>query len=474
MAGAISAIAWRSLPIIVAKIDFLNVKQTYRNLKQWLIGEANYQDEQQLLRQAADDPFLAEALEGYEALPEGEHTQRVARVKETINARTSQKRKGIVYWPRIAAAILFLCVAGAAFWWVNQDGGNVLADQMKTETEEVVNTERAPEKKTSAIIEEDDSSADDRFLEEVEESEGEEKRMLPEEAAVNQSTQKEAIGESNRVQDDVVANPEPVVAFDEDEVRVVPYKNEVPIAKERAEVFDEFGDAEGAEPAAKKDMQVVIEEPSASPEPGMLDTQTANLIEAEAIQAYTYGQIVDQSTGEPLIGASVRTLGSKEGTVTNIDGFFALPVSEEMTEIEISYTGYEVIRQFVRAGDTLALELPTGDVLLDEVVVTGLGTRSKHSKSNASVDAIPEPKMGMKRFQKYIDRNLKYPEAARDAGISGEVILSFQVDEDKRPKDIQVEQSLGYGCDREAIRLLKESPDWKAGTQRATITINFK
>lgn len=472
MAGAISAIAWRSLPIIIAKLDFLNVKQTYRNLRQWLIGETNYHDEQQLLRQAADDPFLAEALEGYEALPEGEHAQRVARVKEAISARTSQKRKGIVYWPRIAAAILFLCVAGAAFWWVNQDGGNVLADQMKTETEEVVNTEGAPEKKTNTVIEKDDSSTEDSFLEEVEESEVEETRMLPAEEAVNQTVQKESIGESNRVQGDV-ASPEPVVA-DEDEVRVVPYKNEVSIAKERAEVLDEFGDAEGAEPAAKKDMQVVVEEPSASPEPGMLDTQAADLIEAEVIQAYTYGQIVDQSTGEPLIGASVRALGSKEGAVTNIDGFFALPVSEEMTEIEISYTGYEVIRQFVRAGDTLALELPTGDVLLDEVVVTGLGTRSKRSKSNASVDVIPEPKIGMKRFQKYIDRNLKYPEAARDAGISGEVILSFQINEDKRPEDIQLEQSLGYGCDQEAIRLLKEGPDWKVGTQRATITINFK
>ena len=471
MAGATFVIAWRSLPIIIVKIDFLNVKQTYRNLRQWLIGEANYHDEQQLLRQAADDPFLADALEGYETLPEGEHAQRVARVKDAINARTSQKRRGIVYWPRIAAAVLLLCVAGAAFWWVNQGGKRVLADQMKTETENVVKPERPAEKKADTTLEKANSSTEDNFSEELEE---EEARTLPAEEAINNSTQKESIRASKPIQDDII-KPEPVVAFDEDEVRVAPYNDGVPIDKERAEVLDKFGDTEGAEPAAKKDMQVIVEEPSASPEPGMLDTQTTNLSEEEAMTTYTYGQIVDQSTGEPLIGVNIRILGSSEkGTITDIDGFFVLPVSEEETEIEISYTAYESIRQFVRAGDTLALELSAGDVLLDEVVVTDLGLRSRRSKSNASIAVIPEPKMGTKRFQKYIDRNLKYPEAARDAGISGEVILSFQVDEYKRPEDIQVEQSLGYGCDQEAIRLLKEGPDWKTGTQRATITINFK
>ncbi|MCG8327888.1 MAG: TonB family protein [Chitinophagales bacterium] len=450
----------------------MNVKQTYRNLRQWLIGEANYHDEQQLLRQATDDPFLAEALEGYETMPEGEHAQRVARIKEAVNARTSQKRRGIVYWPRIAAAVLFLCVAGVAFWWVNKDGGDVLADQMKTETEEVTNTESIPEKKETAVIEKDNSSTEDSFSEEVEESEAEVARILPDEEAINQSTQKESIGEPKPIQDDV-----PAVTQD-NEVRVTPYNDGVPIDRGRAETLDEFSDTEGAEPAAKKDNPFIAEEPSSappvSPQPGMLDTQLDDLSEAEAIATYAYGQVVDQSTGEPLIAASVRIPGGEEGTLTNIDGFFALPVREEKTEIEISYTGYESMRQFVRAGDTLAFELSVGDMLLDEVVVTGLETRSKRSKSNASIDVIPEPKMGMKRFQRYIDRNLKYPEAARDADISGEVILSFGVDENKRPEAIQVEQSLGYGCDQEAIRLLKEGPDWKAGTQRGTITINFK
>ena len=470
MAGATYAFAWKSLLIIIAKIDSLNVKQTYRNLRQWLIGEANYHDEQQLLRQAADDPFLAEALEGYETIPEGEHAQRVARVKEAVNARTSQKRRGIAYWPRIAAAVLFLCVAGVAFWWVNQNGRDVLADQMKTETEELTNTQSTPEKKETAAIEKDNVSTEDSFSEEVEEAEV--ARILPDEEVINQSTQKESIEEPKPIQDDV-----PAVAQD-NEVPVTPYNDGVPIDRGRAETLDEFSDTEGAEPAAKKEDPFIAEEPSSapsvSPQPGMLDTQLDDLSEEEAIASYAYGQVVDQSTGEPLIAVSIRISGSEEGTLTNIDGFFVLPVNEEKTEIEISYVGYESMRQFVRAGDTLAFELSVEDMLLDEVVVTGLEKRSKRSKSNAAIDVIPEPKMGAKRFQRYIDRNLKYPEAARDAGIAGEVILSFGVDENKRPEAIQVEQSLGYGCDQEAIRLLKEGPDWKAGTQRATITINFK
>ena len=51
------------------------------------------------------------------------------------------------------------------------------------------------------------------------------------------------------------------------------------------------------------------------------------------------GTVCDGSTGEPLIGATVREAGTANATVTDSDGHFLLNVSSN--QITVSYVGYE-------------------------------------------------------------------------------------------------------------------------------------
>ena len=53
------------------------------------------------------------------------------------------------------------------------------------------------------------------------------------------------------------------------------------------------------------------------------------------------------------------------------------------------------------------------------------------------------------------------PQAAIDAGVKGQVTVAFRIGKNGYPADLEVVRSLGYGCDEEAIRLLKEGPKWK-------------
>ncbi|MBR4391804.1 MAG: TonB family protein [Bacteroidales bacterium] len=57
----------------------------------------------------------------------------------------------------------------------------------------------------------------------------------------------------------------------------------------------------------------------------------------------------------------------------------------------------------------------------------------------------------------YLLSNLKYPESARAAEISGTVRLSFVVETDGSVSNILIDQSVGGGCDNEAVRLLQET-----------------
>ena len=58
---------------------------------------------------------------------------------------------------------------------------------------------------------------------------------------------------------------------------------------------------------------------------------------------------------------------------------------------------------------------------------------------------------------KYIAHNLKYPDAAKECEIQGTVRLSFVVETNGSVSNIVVVNSVGGGCDNEAIRLIQET-----------------
>lgn len=63
-------------------------------------------------------------------------------------------------------------------------------------------------------------------------------------------------------------------------------------------------------------------------------------------------------------------------------------------------------------------------------------------------------------FEEYLRQNLRMPAQAIENKISGEVVLEFTVNPDGSLSNFKIIKSLGYGCDEEAIRLLKASPKW--------------
>ena len=81
------------------------------------------------------------------------------------------------------------------------------------------------------------------------------------------------------------------------------------------------------------------------------------------------GKVVD-SNMEPLVGATVKTVGTDKGLVTDIDGNFTLACSQGAT-LEISYIGY--VSQKVKASKNLTVILQEDANVLAETVVVGVG-----------------------------------------------------------------------------------------------------
>lgn len=90
------------------------------------------------------------------------------------------------------------------------------------------------------------------------------------------------------------------------------------------------------------------------------------------------GTVVDASSGEPLIGVTVRIKNGNTGVVTDLDGHFTIDVTNK-TELLVSYLGYK--DQTVMVGDlgVIHIKMKPNDQQLDEVVVVGAGTSKKVS-----------------------------------------------------------------------------------------------
>ena len=89
------------------------------------------------------------------------------------------------------------------------------------------------------------------------------------------------------------------------------------------------------------------------------------------------------------------------------------------------------------------------------------------------VEKAPAPKNGMAAFYQFVSEELKYPRSAMANQVQGKVFVQFVVDKNGLLKDFAVVKGIGFGCDEEAIRVLKKSPIWEPGKQRG-VPVNVR
>jgi len=96
------------------------------------------------------------------------------------------------------------------------------------------------------------------------------------------------------------------------------------------------------------------------------------LLSAQNPDVKVTGTVLDQSSGEPLIGVSVLVKSSKQGTMTDINGVFTVKAKVGET-LKVTYVGYAA-QEVKVSSPQLKIRLKEDTKSLDEVVVIGYGT----------------------------------------------------------------------------------------------------
>lgn len=109
-------------------------------------------------------------------------------------------------------------------------------------------------------------------------------------------------------------------------------------------------------------------------------------------QTHVSGIVTSSEDGEPVIGATVKVVGSQTaGTVTDIEGRFSLSVSKPGVELEFSSIG--LVSKRVKASENMTVVLQVDSHTLQQVVITGYGSAKKLGSVVGSVASVDKKKL---------------------------------------------------------------------------------
>ena len=106
-------------------------------------------------------------------------------------------------------------------------------------------------------------------------------------------------------------------------------------------------------------------------------------------QAQTVSGVVNDESGEPVIGATVRVQGTSEGTVTDFNGKFSIKAASNAT-LTVSSVGYLTQKVSVGGKSNITVTLAEDNTTLEDVVVIGYGVQKKKLVTGATVQVKGE------------------------------------------------------------------------------------
>lgn len=363
-------------------------------------------------RSLQKDPFAEEVSEGLENIDPSLAGDDVAGLRKQLKRRTNRKQRVLLY--RIAASAAVLMIISSIFIFINE----------RSPSEQLSYTPVTEQPKDLQTLKDQPATETNVPAATIE-------KKLPSAAGTERSIKSPAKTIENEIKSD--------------EKREL-NKEEV------AKVTEPY--------------QVYVAEKAIPEKPVMAKKSSVSLSKIS-------GRIISSEDKMPIPGANVTVKGTRIGTVTDISGNFSLNAEVAANRVLIAnFVGMES-KEFKAVEDSsLEIMLEPSEMALSEVVVVGYGVKGAGNENEEDVNQYnpPHPTNGRADFDNYIRENIRRPDTTT-AGQRVVVILNFRIDAEGKIDSIRIIRSPGKSFSDEAIRLIREGPDWKPAEENGK-TIN--
>ncbi len=457
---------------------------TAEDIEKYHSGELSAQERHAIEKAALDDPFLADALEGY-SFVNTNTTADLEELQERLNTKVHGARivkmhseKDNTKFPWLKAAAILVLIAGGGLL-----ANEFLFNRNKTEIAKVEDT-KSPQtnppvndtfKASGNLGSTTNSASPDTvytYRNTITANGQAAKLKLDSNIAVFNEF---SLSKSADINEESGKNINPTTITTKDQV--TPDKS---LAKEETRVKDEDAKllAESKIAAGKKSEDISYGVNPSTKQPNLaFKVSTEKKEKFLTRDNYFRGRVID-GNNNPVPFANIMNTRDSAGTYADAKGFFNFVSPDTVLDVHVRSIGYEEFNTRLRNNVT-----NNQVVLLDDkndVSEIVLNNKRPNVIARANrQDMIleePEPADGWEKYDTYLANNLKTPEELKiRPDASGEVEVSFEVNKNGEPVNIKVERSLCSSCDEEAIRLIKEGPKWKrkARRERTIVKVAF-
>lgn len=467
-------------------------------------GMLSAKERHDLEKAALDDPFLADALEGYTVAGHDAalhltdlRTRLAARIEGAKLVPITEKKKKALPWLRIAAMLVI--IAGAAyltsqFVFKNNKEKGIAGTEKNTPEKNV--SQDSSGNNTVAVSNDGNGIKDGKNVATVTGTKDETNTKTTAPVTSNVSSGDVALSNKPdnklKVEDEVIktnpstfttnpggvtTNPPPATtgAITKSNDVKEKYRDDKDVAAaerkmdaDKNAMKDGYENGAGAEGVLQKRKEAVASRRAAD------DNAT--------LRSNTFrGRVTDaNNVGVPFANVT-NAQDNNAGTYTDAKGFFNLTYPDTVLSVQVRSIGFENTNvQLRNAVPSNQVVLQDDRKTLSEVVISNQRPNAELRNRNTAMNVTleePEPADGWENYDTYLANNLNAPEEIKTKQNSGgQVQISFEVNKEGEPINIKVEKSLCSKCDKEAIRLIKEGPKWKRNANkkgRTTVTINF-
>ncbi len=194
------------------------------------------------------------------------------------------------------------------------------------------------------------------------------------------------------------------------------------------------------------------------------------------IQNEFKGKVLNK-LGEPLPFATIKANNNNIATVSDGNGNFTLKAGDSVLKVNINSPGYVSATEEIKTGKPVNnIVLKENDLSLAEVVVTQLNKKKRTIVINAKADTsvAAEPAGGWKNFTQYMNVHLDSLKGIDDENLNEDFDLEFFVDKQGRPVDIKASEDADKLLAEKAISILANGPKWnKKKDKKMKVSIRF-
>jgi len=415
-----------------------NKRTNISQIRKYLNGELDSAAMHRLEREAQDDPFLMDALEGFEAAGPNEQAS-LNELHKRLQQRVNKKEARVIpfwYW---RAAASFLIIAGIGGLWYKYNAApkqTLVARADKTLMRAPLPIK--PDKKGISI----DKPAVVT------------QQAQPYEAKIERAV---AAVKSRLKNRPVTVGPAP----QNNAIAAAPnHLKEGNVPKDTADLSEMVmtglmagkskelltADTKIAVDTGRK-YQVALN----SRVKGVQANPNYNALKSPVVVS---GVVFSKDDGLPIPGVNIRVLGTNVGTQTDAGGKFVLSGAKGK-KVSVASLGYKTEQIDLKGGDSLNIALSADNKALSEVVVVGYG-----NSINRDISAYKaRPKQGWESFKQYLKAN-----SIIAGGEEGSVKLQFTVGLNGQLSDIKILKGLNAPANEKAIDLIKNGPPWLGNT----------